>query len=165
MSRIFNISGNFMQFGKWSEPDPSFSGKIVVNEEGEFYGFCEELYSSNMSDNNRIRYIAGAFAENGRNGRQGIAFYKMSNDSKQAPLMYVTPDLMVPESGLWAALSIFGYFQEQGRSRITVEEETFSEDVENSIKAEYGNLDRGINGNDELLEQIQCCKDIIINAV
>ncbi len=165
MSRIFNISGNFMQFGKWSEPDPSFSGKIVVNEEDEFYGFCEELYSSNMSDKNHIRYIAGAFAKNGRNGRQGIAFYKMSNDSKQAPLMYVTPDLTVPESGSWAALSFFGYFQEQGKSRITVEEEAFSEDVENSIKAEYNTLDKGINGNDELLEQIQCCKDIIVNAV
>ena len=165
MSRIFNISGNFMQFGKWSEPDPSFSGKIVVNEEDEFYGFCKELYSSNMSDNNRIRYIAGAFAKNGCNGQQGIAFYKMSNDSKQAPLMYVTPDLTDPESGLWAALSIFGYFQEQGKSRITIEEETFSKDVENSIKAEYDTLDKGINWNDELLEQIQCCKDIIINAV
>ena len=30
MSRIFRISGNFKQFGEWSEPDPSFSGKIVV---------------------------------------------------------------------------------------------------------------------------------------
>ena len=165
MSRIFNISGNFMQFGKWSEPDPSFSGKIVVNEEDEFYGFCEELYSSNMSDDNRIRYIAGAFAENGRNGQRGIAFFKMSNDSKQAPLMYVTPDLMVPESGLWAALSIFGYFQEQGRSRIVVEEETFSKEVEKSIKTKYDTLDKGINGNNELLEQIQCCKTIIVHAM
>ena len=165
MSRIFNISGKFMQYGKWSEPDPSFSGKIVVNEEDEFYGFCEERYSSNMSDDNRIRYIAGAFAENGRNGQRGIAFFKMSNDSKQAPLMYVTPDLMVPESGLWAALSIFGYFQEQGRSRIVVEEETFSKEVEKSIKTKYDTLDKGINGNNELLEQIQCCKTIIVHAM
>ena len=164
MSRIFNISGNFMQFGKWSEPDPSFSGKIVVNEESEFYGFCEELYSSNMSDVNRIRYIAGAFAENGRNGYRGIAFYKMSNDPKQAPLMHVTPDLMVPESGSWAALA-FGCFLKQGKSRITVEEETFSKEVENNIKTQYDALNISINGNDELLEQIRCCKDIIIQAV
>ncbi len=164
MSRIFNISGNFMQFGKWSEPDPSFSGQIVVNEKDEFYGFCDELYSSNMSDVNRIRYIAGAFAENGHNGQRGIAFFKMSNDSERAPLMYVTPDLMAPESGSWAALTISGYFQVQGRSRITVEEETFSEEVEKSIKAKYDALDKGINGNGELLEQIQCCKDIIIHA-
>ena len=165
MSRIFSISGNFMQFGRWSEPDPSFSGKIVVNEDDEFYGFCDELYSSNMSDVNRIRYIAGAFAENGYNRQRGIAFYKMSNDSEQAPLMYATPDLTVPESGSWAALTIFGYFQVQGGSRITVEEETFSEEAEKSIKANYDALDKGINGNGELLEQIQCCKDIIIYAM
>ncbi|MBR5389597.1 hypothetical protein IK146_03500 [Candidatus Saccharibacteria bacterium] len=164
MSRILSISGNFVQFGRWSEPDPSFSGKIVVNEKDEFFGFCDELYRSDMSDINRIRYIAGAFAPNGRNGARGIAFYKMSNDPEQSPLMYVVPDLTNPESGSWAALSIFGYFQEQGKSKVIVTEEVYSEEEENRIKAEYCALDKGINGNDELLEQIHCCKDIITHA-
>ena len=164
MSRIFRISGNFMQFGRWSEPDPSFSGKIVVNEENEFCGFCEELHHSNVLDVDRIRYIAGAFAENGRNGRRGVALYKMSNDPEQSPLMYVVPDLVIPDSGSWAALSIFGFFQEKGRAKIIVEEEVFSKEEENSIKAKYDALNQGINGNYELIGQIQCCKDIIIHA-
>lgn len=164
MGRIFSITGNFMQYGQWSEPDPSFSGKIVVNEEDEFYGICEELYRSSMSDINRTRYIAGAFAKNDRNGWQGIAFYKMSNDPVQAPLMYFTPDLTNSESGTWAALSIFGYFQEQGRSKIIVKEEAYSKEVEDNIKAEYDALNKDINGNNELLEQIHCCKDMIIHA-
>ena len=165
VSRIFNISGNFMQFESWCEPDPSFVGKIVLTEEDEFYGFCEELYASDMSDINRIRYIAGAFAKNGRNGQQGIAFYKMSNDPEQAPLMYVVPDLTDPETGVWAALFIFGGFQEQGKAKVTITEEPYSKEEEDRIKVKYQNLDEEINGNDELLEQIYCCKDIIANAM
>jgi hypothetical protein len=153
-----------MQFGKWSEPDPSFSGKIIVDEKDEFIGFCDELYCSNMSEVNQIRYIAGAFAENGRNGKRGIAFYKMSNDPEQSPLMYVTPDLANPESGSWAALSIFGYFQEQGRSKIAIEEEVYSEEEENRIKSKYQSLNKEVNGNNELLDQVYCCKDIIAHA-
>ena len=165
MSRIFKISGNFMQYGKWAEPDPSFSGKIVVDKDDEFYGFCEELYDKTGSDINRTRYLAGAFAKNGRNGQLGIAFYKMSNDSRQSPLMYVIPDLANPKSGSWAALSFFGCFDKQGRAKIVIEEEEYSEEEEVRIKAKYGALNKGINGNYELLEQIYCCKDIIINAV
>ncbi len=164
MGRIFSISGNFTQFGRWSEPDPSFSGKIVVNDEDEFYGFCDELYKSTMSDINRTRYLAGAFAENSRNGQRGIAFYKMSNDPVQAPLMYVIPDLENPESGSWAALSVFGHFEEQGKARVIIAEEAFSEEKENDIKTKYEALDKRINGNDELLEQINCCKALILHA-
>ena len=165
MSRIFSISGNFMQYGEWAEPNPSFSGKIVVDENDEFYGFCEELYANTMSDINRIRYLAGAFANNGRDGKRGIAFYKMSNEPRQAPLMYVIPNLEAPKTGSWAALSAFtGLFDFQGKADITVEEEAFSAEEEANIKAKYDALDKRINGHDELLEQIQCCKDIIINV-
>ena len=165
MGRIFSISGNFMQRGEWAEPDPSFSGKIVVDKNDEFYGFCEELYASTMSDINRIRYLAGAFANDGRDGKQGIAFYKMSNEPMQAPLMYVMPNLEVPKTGLWAEVyPLMGYFISQGDADITVKEEAFSAEEEANIKAKYDTLDKRINGHDKLLEQIQCCKDIIINA-
>lgn len=164
MSRIFRIFGNFMQYGRWSEPNPSFSGKIVMNDNYEFYGFCDEFYASNMSEANRTRYIAGAFAKNGRNGQRGIAFYKMSNDLEQAPLMYVVPDLTDQESGSWAALSPFGYFQGQGKAKVAIEEEAFSKDEEDGIMDKYNALDRSVNGNGELLEQIYCCRDVITNA-
>ncbi len=150
---------------KWAEPNPSFSGKIVVDENDEFYGFCEELYANTMSDINRIRYLAGAFANNGRDGKQGIAFYKMSNEPRQAPLMYAMSNLEAPKTGSWAALSAFtGLFHPQGKADITVEEEAFSAEEEANIKAKYDALDKSINCHDELLEQIQCCKDIIISA-
>ena len=165
MSRIFSISGNFMQRGKWAEPDPSFSGKIVVDENDEFYGFCEELYASTMSDINRIRYLAGAFANNGRDGKRGIAFYKMSNEPMQAPLLYVMPNLEVPKTGLWAKLHLLmGYFITQYDADITVKEEAFSAEEEANIKAKYDALDKSINGHGELLKQIQHCKDSIIDA-
>ena len=50
MSRIFSISGNFIQNGAWSTPDPSFSGKIVVDDNDKFYGYCDELYGKTMSE-------------------------------------------------------------------------------------------------------------------
>ena len=167
MSRIFKISGNFVQNGEWAKPDPSFTGKIVVDDNNEFYGYCDELYSSSMSEINRIRYLSGVFATNIESGQRGIAFYKMSNDRKQAPLMYVVPDLTDPEGGTWAALTEFGYFLEMGKSKITVEEEPFSEEEEKNIKAKYDNLDENVNHNKDLLteDQIACTKSIIIHGI
>lgn len=165
MSRIFSISGNFMQRGEWVEPNPSFSGKIVVDKNDEFYGFCEELCASTMSDIDRIRYLAGAFANNGRDGERGIAFYKMSNEPMQAPLMYVMPNLKVPKTGFWAKLHLLmGYFISQSDADITVKEEAFSAEEEANIKAKYDALDKNINAHSILLKQIQHCKNCIIDA-
>lgn len=164
MSRIFIISGNFMQHGRWSEPDPSFVGKIVVDETDNFFGICEELYDCQRLGISRTRYLVGAFAPNGRNGRRGIAFYKMSNDPEQVALMYVVPDLTDPSCGSWAALSMFGVFQAQGKARIMVEEEAFSEQEERRIATKYEALNRNLNSNEELIDQIDCCKNILVHA-
>ena len=164
MSRIFSIFGNFVQFGRWSTPDPSFTGKIVVDDNDEFFGICEELYNSKMSSINRTRYLVGAFAANGRNEKKGIAFYKLSNDYEQSPLMYVLPDIADSENGSWTALTFLGYFQEQGKAKIILKEEAYSEDEKNRIKTQFDNLNKRVNGNDQLLEQVSCCKDIITNA-
>jgi hypothetical protein len=43
-----------------------------------------------LSGINKTRFLAGALTPNGKNGKTGIAFYKMSNDPIQSPLMYVT---------------------------------------------------------------------------
>ena len=163
MSRIFRISGNFMQSGKWSKPNPSFSGKIIADEEGRFYGYCEELYDG-ASDASRIQYIAGAFAENNHRRRQGIAFFKMSNDPSQDPLAYITLDLENPESGSWSELSTLGRFLRRGRTRIVVEEEAFSKKAENSIRAKYDTLDKSINGNDKLLKEIQSLVSAVVHS-
>ena len=166
MSKIFKISGNFRQYGEWSTPDPSFVGEIVVDDANTFCGYCDELYDSKMSALNKTRFLAGAIAPNGRNGKNGIAFYKMSNDGEQAPLMYVVPNLEDPSNGSWAALTPFGFFQPVGQARVEIEEKAasaFGED-EKRIKAKFDELDKNINGNDQLLEQMQCCIDIIVHA-
>lgn len=161
MSKIFKISGNFMQYNVWSEPNPSFTGEIIVDDAGVFCGYCTELYNSRKSE---VRFLAGAFAPNGRNGKTGIAFYKMSNDPIQAPLMYVMPDLDNVQSGSWAAPGLFGYFEPQGKAKITIEEATYSEDDESRIKSQFEEVDKSVNGNGQLLEQVQCCIDILTNA-
>lgn len=161
MSKIFKISENFMQHNVWSEPSPSFTGEIIVDDAGVFCGYCTELYNSRKSE---VRFLAGAFAPNGKNGKTGIAFYKMSNDPIQAPLMYVMPDLDNVQSGSWAAPGLFGYFEPQGKAKITIEEATYSEDDESRIKSQFEEVDKSVNGNGQLLEQVQCCIDILTNA-
>ena len=66
MSKIFKISGNFMLRGKGSEPDPGFVGKIVVDDEDNFYGVCEELYDGPVTVNYKERFLAGSIAPNGQ---------------------------------------------------------------------------------------------------
>ena len=167
MSKIFRISGNFVQFGEWAEPDPSFSGEIVVDEDGVFYGFCDELYEGDAGpDINRVRYLSGAFGPNGYNGQQGIAFYKMSNYALQSPLMYVAPDLNNTYSGGWYAMDRLGVnFMLQGIAKVFVEEEEYSKEKEISIKTKFGLLNTGINYHDILLEMARTyCKEALFNT-
>ncbi|MBR0133755.1 hypothetical protein IJM16_00610 [Candidatus Saccharibacteria bacterium] len=166
MSRIFKISGNFKQFGEWMEPDPAFSGEIVVDEKtNEFYGYCHELYAEGVLKSYRLRFIVGAFAPNARNGNQGIAFYKLSNDLNIDPYMYVTPDLTNPESGEWSALGIFGiYFERVDKSRVMIEEMAYSKEEEKRIKSTYEKIDRNRKANKVMLDQVHCCKDILLHA-
>ena len=143
MSKIFKISGSFMQDGKWSTPDPSFTGKIVVDDNDEFYGYCDELYESVEDEINRTRYLVGAFATNAKKGSRGIAFYKLSNYAAQAPLMYVVPDLL-DGSGTWAAF-VYMFFTSQmviqGKSKLSVVEIPYTEEEEKQIKEKYDELD------------------------
>ncbi|MBQ3352651.1 hypothetical protein IJG91_03305 [Candidatus Saccharibacteria bacterium] len=141
MSRIFSISGNFIQNGAWSTPDPSFSGKIVVDDNDKFYGYCDELYEKTMLELNRTRYLIGVFAQNDSCTNKGISFYKLSNEGWQSPLMYVIPDLSDPEQkdATWGAFTeIFpwtGIYEMcvMGCAKINLAEEPFSVDEEKRI--------------------------------
>lgn len=169
MSRIFSISGNFIQNGAWSTPDPSFSGKIVVDDNNEFYGYCEELYEETMSELNRTRYLVGVFARNDSCANKGISFYKLSNEERQSPLMYVVPDLSDPEQkdATWATFAeIFpwtGIYEMRavGRAKINLTEEPFSVDEEKRIREIYEDLDEDVGFNSSLIEQIGSCRDMV----
>ena len=166
MSRIFSISGNFDQNGAWSTPDPSFSGKIVVDDNDNFYGYCEELYEETMSELNRTRYLVGVFAQNDSCAGKGISFYKLSNEERQSPLMYVIPDLSDPEQkdATWAAFTkILRVYQmvPMGHARINLAEEPFSVGEEKRIRGIYEDLDEDVGLNSSLIEQIGSCRDMI----
>ena len=157
MSRIFSISGNFMQNGKWSKPDPSFKGKIVVADDGGFRGYCDELYECDMSDINKTRYIVGVLATNHGRNADSIMFYKLSNDPVQAPLLYCVLDLSDHNSGSWSAPQ-HGLFARQGVANITLEKEDYSEEEEDRIRAKFTELDKDLNGNGMV---IAICQNLI----
>lgn len=165
MSKIFKISGNFMEDGEWAQPDPSFTGEIVVDDDNTFHGYCNVLHDTDMPVLNKTRYLAGTIAPNGRNGKEGIAFYKLSNYHNQAPLMYIIPELGKCSEGEWGALYCGTFFMVD-KARVEIEEVTYTYSIEDEkrIRTKYDELDKTINCHDRLLEQIQCCIDILTNA-
>lgn len=152
MSKIFRISGNFTENGKWAEPDPAFAGEIVVDKEGRFCGYCDELYGDEggryTGDNyalNKVRYLVGSVAE--KNDGYGVRFYKLSNDPWQAPLIYNQHH--AENEGFWGALTVLnlpiGDFTYMGEARISLEELPYTEEDADRIKARFGELDISVN--------------------
>ena len=90
--RIFEICGNFEQNGRYAEPSPSFVGLLAVDENDRFVGYCKELYESNQPEENRLRFLCGGFFSVDH-GHKGIVFLKLSNFTRQKPLLYGMADL------------------------------------------------------------------------
>lgn len=165
MNKLYEITGRFYQDGKWSEPDPSFKGRIIVNENKELIGYCDELYDSDQPEENRKRFLVGVFANNARNNNEGIAFYKLSNYKRQLPLMYVLPDLSDKKNGSWAVLNLMlGMFLPVGVAEVVIEPLEYDEKTEKEIEEEYNHLDKEDIITAQLLEQVYCCKDVIENS-
>ena len=155
-----------MQNGEWIEPDRAFAGRIVVDERNnELYGYSREYYIDHMPKSCRLRYLIGTLTPISSNGEQGIAFYKLSNDLNIDPLMFVTPDLVVPESGSWYGLGTFGiYFEKIGKTRIEIEEKAYSKEEEKEIKKIFGRLNRNREANRVMLNQLDWCKEMLTEA-
>ncbi len=171
MSKIFKILGNFSEESlyasggnvtinaKWSTPDPSFSGKIVVDEETHlFYGYCDELYEIAESESvNRARYLVGAINEEKRR----LAFYKMSNYPSQCVLRYCIDDYQKEgENGCWWTFLIGNFFR-QGGAKFTIEEETFSETEVDNIEQRFSQLDKSVNKNGIFFDSCDICKELV----
>ncbi len=163
MSKIFKISGNFVQNGKWAQPDPSFTGEIVVDDDNTFHGYCNELYDGDTPDLNKTRYLAGTIATNSKTGKECIAFLKLSNFIEQAPLVYSASG----EEGVWGAFAPWGtnYFM-LDKARVKIEEVAYSLKDEQRIKNKFNELCMSINLHDYLLlpEKMQSFTDALINA-
>ena len=164
MSKIFKISGNFMmKNGEWKQPDPSFAGEIVVDDDNTFHGYCNELYDADTPDLNKTRYLAGVIATNSETGKEGIAFFKLSNYIEQAPLLYIISG----EEGVWGVIFPWrGDYFIVDEARVKIEEVTYDLKDEQRIKNKFNELDMSINLHDHLLlpEQMQSFTDALINA-
>ena len=164
------VFGNFKQFGKWSEPDPGFDGYILVEENGRFIGYQDELYGTVVgledlhTELNLVRYITGYIAESNKNGTRGIAFYKLSMQEDQSPIMYFCPDLT--EEGVWAVPGVTGYFEPQGKARVSIEDVSATDGLVvgkiNELHEQFANSDRLMIM--ELLGQVDACLDMLQNV-
>jgi len=169
MSKIMRIFGNFEQFGKWSEPDPGFDGHILVNDDGSFIGYQNELYGTVKgleylnNELNNIRFVIGHIGKS-RSGAEGIAFLKLSRESRQAPLMYVVPDL-TKGAGNWAVLpSYFQTFEPEGGAKVSVETQELEDDSEiaDKIHKLHDSIRKDRNYiNDELIKLSGACLEAL----
>ena len=163
MSKLFKISGNFMQYGEWAQPDPSFTGEIVVDDDNTFHGYCNELYDTDTPVLNKTRYLAGVIATNSKTGKEGIAFFKLSNYIEQAPLLYIISG----EEGAWGVIFPWrGDYSMVDEARVKIEEVTYDLKDEQRIENKFNELNMSINLHDQLLlpEQMQSFADDLINA-
>lgn len=163
MSTIFKISGNFLENGEWAQPDPSFTGEIVVDDDNTFHGYCNELYDGDTPDLNKTRYLAGVIATNSKTGKEGITFFKLSNYIEQAPLLYIISG----EEGVWGVISPWkGDYFMVDEARVKIEEITYDLKDEQRIKNKFNELNMSINLHDQLLlpEQMQSFADDLINT-
>ena len=148
-NRIFIISGSFEQNGEWLEPNPSFKGKIVVEEDGFFRGYCNELYSSDTPEINRVRYIAGHYPPI---DKDAIEFYKFSNYPYQDPLYYQDGWMNEPQSGDWLVYNFLtGKFMPAGKAHVSVVPVVYSPEEESEILDKYNELDLDNDFNREIL--------------
>lgn len=165
LSKTMRIYGNFEQFGKWSEPDPGFDGHIVVEEDGSFMGYQCELYGavagmeSLHDDLNKLRFVIGCIAKS-KDDKDGIAYIKLSRNGRQAPLMYVVPNL--EGEGDWSVPGSSGYFEPQGQAKVSLEDVPSADDIAAKIKT----LREAILADDDpmnimLLEQAPLCRSVL----
>ena len=166
MPKIMRIFGNFEQFGKWSTPDPGFDGHLLLEEDGSFIGYLNELYGDVEgleflnNDSNNTRFITGYIANNNLDNAKGIAFLKLSRESKQSPLMYCVPNL--EKEGHWAALGGYGYFEPQGKAKVSIENVEDNKDIVDKINKLHELIKNDGNDiNDQMLAQTQTCLDML----
>ena len=159
VSGVYTLAGNFSQSGRWSTPDPSFTGPIFVQEDGFFFGVQTELFDR-PSHLPADKYINGYIGTSGLD-TLGICFYKlMPNEERYSPISYLVPDLA--STGKWLAIS-GGTFQPQGDARVTLTPTDEQDHAQVLAAYEHLSLSDTILVNQGLLEQIGCCKDLLEN--
>ncbi len=159
MGKIFRISGNLKDHGEWRKPNPSFEGEILVDDEDNFTGYCNELYSvrpeleSELKGRYEFRFLAGSFAKNGKDGELGMCFYKMSNSEEIESVVCLVPSLEKPEEGTYFFVGPFNIFLPEDGVRVKLEEVDYSVEEASKIIDSFVNLDTRLYMNDSLLKK------------
>lgn len=159
MSKIFRISGNYTENGEWTKCSPAFEGKIVVNELGKFYGWCEQFCAEGsaghdcgpVNEINKIRCLVGALAK--EDGGYSLLFFKLSSTPWQTPLLYEIHSTSTADC-VWSAEDPSGGFIPYGNAVVLLEELSYSEDDANKIKEHFCDIDISLNKNDELVQEV-----------
>ena len=156
--RIFKIKGNFMQYGVWSEPDPGFTGKIAVDDDGIFVGWCDELYEFPPEASNaaKVRYLVGVYDESD----DSIQFYKLSNDHMQSPLLYEQVVVDGEKVCDWSSVDLSSpqsivLFKKAGDAKIELEECFDMNDSEVELLVEEAMSEMShLSGNEFLRDEV-----------
>ncbi len=175
MDRIYRLTGNFRQNGQWIKPNPSFSGEIVVNSEGMFYGWCRELYNDGPFN---TRYLTGYYGPNDYMG-EGIAFYKLNNLGLPKPSLFVVEDIYGDIPGHWSIMkeewtniesSHYGHgilkrfvFEDVDEATIALERIEYSKEAAALIKQRFEEVSHKVSHNDYLIGNEAYCKLLITN--
>jgi len=146
-----------MDHGFWAFPNPSFSGEIVLCNDGYLRGYCEEFYESvfvdKQSDENKFRFIFGRLGISRLNNSDGLVFYKLSNNEQQGPLLYAIHDFDNQSKNIWLALGDntgkIG-FACQGSAKVKLEEIEYDQEKFDSISAKFDEIEKEGNLNDLL---------------
>lgn len=165
MSKIFKISGCLCSFlnSVIIDPEPNFIGELVLNDDKLFYGYWDKYYERWGAPVVEKRFLSGAIAPNGTNYRKGIAFFELSNDAVITPIMYMLSDLEGLRCGEWAVPGMTGHFEYRGKAKISLEEQPYSKKSQERIQSNFEEVDIGIFHNAELLSQVQCCIDVLMD--
>jgi len=158
-ARICTIEGNFSQDGRWANPDPSFEGEFLVDEEGRLYGYMKELRRTPYDP---LRFIAGYCLRDGKDSLI-CCFFKFSNDLGLKPLMYDNFHTW-KQSGAWAAVGMddIGIIMiRQGEARIEIREASeydYSPQRVSDILTKFAKLDEIVNLNGLVFDELDLCK-------
>ena len=165
MGKIFRISGIFGEIGKERDAKPSIKGLINVDDDDNFFGYCDEscpIYEElgpDLRNEYGFRFLAGSFANNGKDKKRGMCFYVMSNSTAVEPILCLLPRIEEPENGTYFFIGPFNIFLPEGEIHIELEEVEFSVEKATEIIDTFVNLDTKKYMNDSLLnKQFKRCR-------
>lgn len=158
MGKIFKIAGNFNQ------NQCSFSARVVVENDNTFCGYCKHIIMNSYYSVDRY-FVTGVIAEDGEH--KGLAFYLLSNDPKDRPLMFVVPN--IDEAGECGSFEEFGTLKIRdksswGEANATYNELSRSNEDETYIKVVcFGDASK-LDRNKKFIDSTSYCAHLLEKA-